>query len=267
MNVLFFVLLLIIGALALLWWKQEKILFQPPGHVDIGDIAASKIEYRASDGQQLFGFLVTGSGSDVLLCFHGNADLAVWQVAWATEVVHRFGLSVFLAEYRGYGGLSGTPSYATSSLDSEAAYACLKDTLHLSPDHILLFGHSLGSAVAAEIALKHPPRALLLQSPFTSARDMARLTFARPVTAIWKFISRIHFDVSAAVRMTDARVSVIHGTRDIVIPSRMGKAVFEAAKVKGSFALIEKAGHNNVVDVAGENYWSWFSSALHPTAE
>jgi fermentation-respiration switch protein FrsA (DUF1100 family) len=97
---------------------------------------------------------------------------------------------------------------------------------------------------------------------------MARLTVARPLAAVWNLVSRIHFDVVDGVSKTDARVSVIHGTRDMVIPHRMGQQVFRAAKVPGVFALIEKAGHNNVVDVAGENYWSWFASALnHPTAE
>lgn len=268
MNLLLFVLLAIIVALAVLWWKQEKILFQPPGHADIGDVPADKIQYTAADGQPLFGFLVGGApASKVLLCFHGNADLAVWQLEWASDVVHRFGITVFLAEYRGYGGIPGKPTYSASALDSEAAYLCVVEQLHVAPGRILFFGHSLGSAVAAELAKRHPTRALLLQSPFTSAREMARLTLARPVTRIWKLVSRIHFDVVAVVKTVDARVSVVHGTRDLVIPSRMGKTVYDAAKVKGAFALIEKAGHNNIVDVAGQNYWSWFSSAIVPTAE
>jgi len=138
----------------------------------------------------------------------------------------------------------------------------------VAPDRILLFGHSLGSAVAAELALRHPARALLLQSPFTSAREMARLTLPRPFTFVWKLVSRIHYDVVAAVQAVDARVSVVHGTQDLVIPARMGDSVFRAAKVKGAFMLVEKAGHNNVVDVAREDYWKWFASALpQPTAE
>jgi pimeloyl-ACP methyl ester carboxylesterase len=258
----------IVVGLAILWWQQERILFQPPAHIDIGDIAADKVEYQAADGQPLFGFLVgSSSSSGVLLSFHGNADLAVWQLEWASEVVRRFGLAVFLAEYRGYGGIPGKPTYAASSLDSEAAYSCLIQQLHFPRDQIFLFGHSLGSAIAAELALRHPVSLLLLQAPFTSARGMARATFSPPVTALWKLISRIHFDVVAAVQAVDARVSVIHGTRDLVIPSRMGETVYRAAKVKGAFALIENAGHNNIVEVAGEDYWRWFASALLPTAE
>lgn len=254
--------------MAILWWQQEKILFQPPGHIVLEHGAADKVEFRAADGQQLFGFFVGDPSSrEVVLSFHGNADLAMWQLEWASKLVHRFGVAVFLAEYRGYGGIRGRPTYASSSLDAEAAYTALTSKLGVAPSRISFFGHSLGSAVATELAARYDTHNLILQSPFTSARDMSRLTVARPLAFIWKLVSRIHFDNVAVVERLDARVSVIHGTSDLVIPSRMGEAVYRAARVKGAFALIEKAGHNNVVEVAGEDYWIWFASALNlPTA-
>ncbi|MBA2686768.1 MAG: alpha/beta hydrolase [Gemmatimonadaceae bacterium] len=253
----------------MLWWKQERILFQPPGHVELDHASADKVDFEAADGQALFGFLVgESSGRNVVLAFHGNADLAVWQLEWAAELAHRFGIGVFLAEYRGYGGIKGRPTYASSSLDADAAYHALTTRLGVPPDRIIFFGHSLGSAVATELAARHTTRALILQSPFTSAREMARLTVARPFTFVWKLVSRIHFDNTAIVRSLSARVSVIHGTSDLVIPPRMGEAVYRAAKIKGAFELIEKAGHNNVVEVAGESYWNWFRAALpEPIAE
>jgi pimeloyl-ACP methyl ester carboxylesterase len=257
-----------VSFLVLLWWQQERILFQPPGHVEMAAVSAKRIDFVAADGQRLYGFLLGNvSAGNVLLCFHGNADLAYWQLDWARDVNSRFELSVFLAEYRGYGGTAGNPTYETSRLDAEAAYDILVQ-MGAVPENIFFFGHSLGSAVATELALRHPTRTLILQSPFTSARDMARLTVARPFASLWNLVSRIHFNVVDTVRRLDARVSVIHGTRDLVIPHRMGQEVFRAAKVPGVFALIEKAGHNNVLDVAGENYWIWFASALQrPTAE
>lgn len=269
MQVLIFVLIAIIVALTVLWWQQERILFQPPGHVVLEHASAEKIEFNASDGQPLFGFLVGEiSDTETILAFHGNADLAVWQLEWASEIVHRFGVSVFLAEYRGYGGIRGKPTYASSSIDAAAAYAVLNSRLGVPASRIVLFGHSLGSAVAAELATQHVTPTLILQSPFTSARAMARLTITRPLSFIWRLVSRIHFDNVSVVQKLHSRVSVIHGNDDIVIPSRMGKAVYQAAKVKGAFALIEKAGHNNVVEVAGESYWKWFNSALrYPIAE
>ncbi len=261
-----FALLVLLGVLAvlllLLWWGQERILFQPPAFSDTAG-EPGRVEYTASDGQKLAGYLVgdPSTAQGVLLCFHGNADLSFWQLDWAREVAKRTGYSVFLAEYRGYMGLGGTPSYATTQLDAEAAYDYLRD-LGVDASKLAYYGHSLGSAVAAELAGKHPPRALLLQSPFTSARAMARLIVSPPVVLAWKTVSRIHFDTKHLVAGLDVPVSVAHGTRDRVVPFRMGVEVHEAAKKKGELLTVETAGHNDVADVAGEDYWKWIAGAL-----
>jgi pimeloyl-ACP methyl ester carboxylesterase len=126
------------------------------------------------------------------------------------------------------------------------------------------FGHSLGSAVATELAEIHPPSALLLQSPFSSARAMARLIVTLPVALVWKSISRIHFDTRTAVATLDAPVSVVHGRRDRIIPFKMGVEVYAAAKQKGQLLLVEGAGHNDVAEVAGKEYWRWIVEALNP---
>jgi pimeloyl-ACP methyl ester carboxylesterase len=125
------------------------------------------------------------------------------------------------------------------------------------------FGHSLGSAIAAELAETHPPIALLLQSPFSSARAMARLIVSAPVVLVWKTVSRIHFNAKEAVSRLDVPVSVAHGKRDRVVPFRMGVEVYEAAKRKGQFLLVENAGHNDVPDVGAGDYWKWVNAALN----
>ena len=251
------------GLLLLLWWGQERILFQPPPFTEITE-EAGRVEYKASDGQQLAGYLVGDpkTSPGVLLCFHGNADLSFWQLDWAREVAKRTGYSVFLAEYRGYMGLGGTPSYATTQLDAEAAYDHLRKDLGADTTRFAYYGHSLGSAVAAELADKHPPRALVLQSPFTSARAMARLIVSPPVVLAWKTVSRIHFDTRHVVSRLEVPVFVAHGKRDRVVPFRMGIEVHNAAKNKGEFLAVDNAGHNDVADVAGEAYWSWIAAAL-----
>lgn len=251
------------GLLLLLWWGQERILFQPPAFADTAG-EPGRVEYTAADGQKLAGYLVGDpkTAPGVLLCFHGNADLSFWQLDWAREVAKRTGFSVFLAEYRGYMGLGGTPSYATTQLDAEAAYDYLRKDLEADTTRFAYYGHSLGSAVAAELADKHPPRSLLLQSPFTSARAMARLIVSPPVVLAWKTVSRIHFDTKHLVSKLDVPVWVAHGKRDRVVPFRMGADVHEAAKRKGEFLVVENAGHNDVADVAGEDYWKWITGAL-----
>ncbi|HWL38612.1 MAG TPA: alpha/beta hydrolase [Gemmatimonadaceae bacterium] len=256
---------LVSGLLLLLWWGQERILFQPPILFDVRE-QTGRVEYRATDGQQLVGYVVGDPKTSVglLLCFHGNADLAVWQLDWARSVHERTGYAVFLAEYRGYMSLGGTPSYATTRLDADAAYDHARKSLGVDSARLAYFGHSLGSAVAAELAERHPPRALLLQSPFSSARAMARLIVSAPVVMAWKTVSRIHFDTRQIVSRLDVPVSVAHGKRDRVVPLKLGLEVYEAAKKKGGLLLVEDAGHNDVAEVAGEEYWEWVQKGLDP---
>ena len=263
MIVVLVVVGLLFGFVFLLWWSQERILFQPP-HFDGAVVEAGQVNYKAADGQQLVGFVVGDprTAPGVLLCFHGNADLAVWQLEWAREVERRTHHAVFLAEYRGYMFLGGSPTYSNSKLDAQAAYDHLVSALEVRPARVAYFGHSLGSAIATELAEVHPPKALVIQSPFSSAQAMAKLIMFRPTDLAWKAISRIHFDTRKAVSRLDVLVSVAHGKRDRVVPFRMGVEVYEAAKRKGQLLSVENAGHNDVAEVGGEGYWSWLISAL-----
>ena len=283
LAVLFIVAAATVVALVLfVWWQQERIVFQPTAgpHPEVTDV--DRVEYRAQDGQPLFAFVVRHAprangdesgtessasrlpppASRVLIAFHGNADLAAWVVPWAREVAHRTNRVVIVAEYRGYGGLPGVPTVDGARLDARAAFRYARDSLGAQPKEIALYGHSLGSAIAAELAVEMQSEALILESPFTSARAMARIVVARPVELVWGMISRVHYDTEARVRELDAPVWVAHGTRDMVIPVRMGQRVYRSAKRKGEFLVVSGAGHNDVAAVAGDSYWLWITSAL-----
>ena len=93
---------------------------------------------------------------------------------------------------------------------------------------------------------------------------MGRLIVWPALVLIWKTISRIHFDTRQVVSELDVPVSVAHGRRDRIIPFRMGLEVYEAARIKGQLLVVEKAGHGDVADVAGEDYWRWIAAALKP---
>lgn len=257
-------LIILVAFGALLWWQQERVAFQPPGPPWPDPGSARRLDYRTEDGERLFAWIVgdTGTARGALLAFHGNADLAVRQIPWAHEVVRRTGRLVVLAEYRGYGGATGVPSYAGSAHDARAAWRAVRDSLGVPPKDIALFGHSLGSAVATELASEVDPPALLLQSPFTSARDMARIVIARPLHVVWNAITRIHFDTESRVRSLETPVSVVHGTDDFIIPVRMGRAVHAAARRKGELLLVPGAGHNDVSERGSDAYWSWLERAL-----
>lgn len=244
---------------------QERIAFQPQGPPYPTADGAVRVDYLASDGQPLFAYVVGTPSADepLLIAFHGNADLAVLQLDWANEVLQRTGVPVLLAEYRGYAGLPGKPAYAGSRLDADAAYAFARQSLGVSPDRIAFFGHSLGSAIAAELAARHRPFVLILQSPFTSARDMAKRAIGyRPSPFGWNLFSRIHFDTNETVKSLETPVSVAHGEQDQLIPPNMGRVVFGSAKKKCKWLLVPKASHNDVSIRGGEEYWQWMAQSL-----
>ena len=265
MTAALFAVALLIGSILLLWRSQERILFQPrPLEEDAPE--TGRISYETVDGQQLSGYLIGDPrhAPGVLICFHGNADLSVWQIDWARTIERRTGCAVFLAEYRGYMSLGGKPTYATSKLDARAAYDHMRIAYGVDHTRAAYFGHSLGSGVAAELAEIHPPRSLLLQSPFTTAQAMARLIVWPPITYIWKLFSRIHFDTIVIVSEIDIPVCVAHGKHDRIVPFRMGMEVYERAKRKGALLVVDRGGHSDLPQVAGEDYWRWVSDSLQP---
>lgn len=251
----------------MLWHRQERVVFQPPALVPAAPAVARRVDFAAGDGHALHGFLVTPARSaapaTVVIAFHGNADLSAWLVPWGQELAERSGATVFLPEYRGYGGIPGASTYASSAQDARGALAWARAEF---PDaRIVLFGHSLGSAVASELAAHMAPErpaALVLQSPFTSAQAMATRMLVPPIPGLWSLISRVHYDTRNIVVSLDAPVSVSHGTRDVVIPVRMGRAVHAAARQAGELLIVEGAGHNDVADVAGAAYWRWLTTAV-----
>lgn len=253
----------ILGALLIIWWRQERITFQPPAPPfgDAGD--TSRVAITCADGTEIFGYLV-GDRKDtgLLIAFHGNADLAVWQIPWARELAERSGWQVLLVEYRGYAGNPESPSYPGVQRDARAALAVVRDTMGIPLSRIAYFGHSLGSGVATELAAEFPPSALLLQSPFTSARDMARIIVARPIALIWNLVSRVHYDTERHVAALPSAVHVAHGDRDRIVPTRMGRRVYAAAAHKGDLLIVPGAGHNDVADRGDREYWRWAVAAL-----
>jgi uncharacterized protein len=252
------------GLLLVLWRFQERIVFQPPASVAPTSVPARQVRYGTSDGVQLFAYVVGDCAHDrpVVLAFHGNADIARWLVPWAVTMSNETGACVILPEYRGYDGLGGSPTYAGSELDARAAFHYVRDTLGVGPRDLVYFGHSLGSAIAAELAAVQPPRSLVLQSPFSSARDMGSRMYLPGLSAFWRLVSRVHFDTIDRVRSMATPVWVAHGDSDFVIPVRMGREVFEAAAHKGDLLIVHRAGHNDLPQVGGRAYWSWLARAI-----
>src|SRR3712207_1304983 len=126
----------------------------------------------------LYGWFVPGRQDRTLLIFCGNGGNLTYRAPLLARMRRELGASLFIFDYQGYGRGSGVPSEAATRADARAALAYLRSQPDVDPRGIACYGESLGSAVAVDLAVEEPPVALILNAPFTSIQDMARVHYA-----------------------------------------------------------------------------------------
>jgi len=174
-----------------------------------------------------------------LLC-HGNAGTMRDRLAKLVKF-RKAGASVLLFDYRGYGRSKGVPTEAGTYRDAEVFYRWLIDVKKAPPSRIVFYGESLGNGVSIEMALRHKPLGLIVDSAFTSTVDMGRLVLPwLPVDWIVKY----RYDNLAKIPKISCPVLVMHSRQDDVIPFAMGQALFAAAPQPKTF-LEMKGSHND----------------------
>jgi hypothetical protein len=186
-----------------------------------------------------------------LLWFHGNAGNITHRTENMMLLTDR-GINVFIFDYRGYGRSGGDPSEAGIYKDGLAAYDYLVNTRGIPSQSIVLFGRSLGAAVAVEVGIMRPARGIILETPFTDAREMARVLL--PVIPAGLFL-RSQFDNIGKIGGIRAPLLIVHGDRDEIVPYRLGRKLFDAAREPKSFYTIPGSGHNDTYLVGGEAYF------------
>lgn len=208
--------------------------------------------FQSTDGTKLFGWYVEAPADrPVILWCHGNAGNVINRLG-NLRALHRYGLSVFLFDYRGYGRSHGRPSEEGLYQDAIGAYDYLTRTRMIRPERIVLFGRSLGAAVAAELAARKPAAGLILESCFPSVQAVSRAHYGG---------LPLHWLLGADFRLIDRLPHlslpklIVHGDKDDIIPIELGRQVFEAAKPPKSFHVVKGADHNNTYDVGGEEYF------------
>lgn len=222
-------------------------------------LAFEDIFLTTSDGVRIHGWFVPGKRDVTWLWFHGNAGNISHRLDNLRLLHDELEVSVFILGYRGYGRSEGSPSEEGTYLDAEAALAYLRSRPDVAHDRIVYFGQSLGAAVAVELAARHPPLALILESPLPSVPYMARRTY--PFLTIWPFL-RTRYDALARIGHVQAPLLVLHGDRDSIVPMEAGKMLFDAANEPKEFYTIHGADHNDTYVVGGKAYFAALSRFL-----
>lgn len=184
----------------------------------------------------------------VVLRFHGNASNMWWSMDSMTAFAAR-GYGILAAEYRGYSGNPGRPDEEGFYKDARAAMGWLHTQGFEEPD-IILFGESIGSSPAVQMAIEHPDvRALVLLSPFTSLTDAAAVHY--PFLPVSWILKDRHDNLSKIGRIS-THLIVVHGTADRIVPFDQGQKLFEAAPDPKDFVMLVGAGHNDLWQHGGE---------------
>ena len=221
----------------------------PPSHLIEPEI--EEVWLRTSDGVRINAFYRANPASkQVLLWFHGNAENIGYDLVHL-RVLAEIGLNILAVDYRGYGKSEGKPDEAGVYSDADAAYDYLINQRHFRAEDIFIYGHSLGGAVAINLASRRPCAGLIVQSSFTNARAMARRMFPIPLI---EFVVKSRFDSVEKIRRVHAPILIVHGTRDEVVPFAMGQQLFRAAPEPKRFYPIEGARHNDLMEVGGADY-------------
>jgi pimeloyl-ACP methyl ester carboxylesterase len=238
-----------LSLLVILLFLENRFLYHPATAAEYWEpppaaIAVDDVEMTTVDGTQLHGWWSAPPAwkpdeGAVLFC-HGNAgnvSMFGWQMAgWVTERKQ----AVFAFDYPGFGKSDGTPSEAGCYAAADAAYDYLTQVRHVPARRLLIYGESLGGAVATDLACRHPYRALLLSSTFTSFPDMAQAKYPY-FPARW--LVRNQFRSVEKIRNCPGPIFMAHGTDDWLIPFAQGQRLFAAANGPKEFFTMTGLGH------------------------
>jgi hypothetical protein len=210
------------------------------------------VTLETSDGLKLHGWYVPAAQArGVVLFLHGNAGNISHRLD-SIAVFRELGLDTLIIDYRGYGRSEGKPSERGTYLDAEAAWHYLVDTRGVAANRIIFFGRSLGGAVVAWLATQYRPAAVIIESSFSSALDMARKLY--PFMPV-RLITRLEYPVSEYVSRLRCALLVIHSRDDEIIPFTMAEAIYDSAAEPKS--LLEIWGdHNNGFLLSRDRYLS-----------
>lgn len=247
---------------AALFFAQRKLIFFPnhdvsldPGyfHVKYEDVF---LDVKDAEGGKVHAWWAPAEEADAraVILFHGNAE-TVSGLAKQTQRFHDLGLSALVVEYRGYGrSTGGFPSEASVFADAQAGWEHLVRQRGLAPGKVFIFGHSLGGAVAMDLASRHPDAAgVILESTLTSVVDVGgRVPVFRAFPLALLVTQR--FDSLDKAKRLKVPALVIHGDADPVIPYAVGRDLYGAIASRKRLVTIPGGDHDHIAEIGGPAY-------------
>jgi len=236
-----------IGFALVLYFFQSHLVFYPEtGREIIATPSQAGLPYEdvrltTGDGLGLHGWFIPAPQSrGTVLFLHGNAGNISHRID-SLQMFHRLGYSTFIFDYRGYGNSSGTPSEQGTYRDAEAAWRYLTEQRRIPSCRIVLFGESLGGAVASWLAARQKPAALVIASGFTSVPDLAQHFY--PYLPV-RWLAHLRYDTRKNLRAVAVPVLIAHSPEDEIIPFEHGQALYAAANSPKRFLELG-GGHND----------------------
>jgi len=255
-------MLLVAALAAVLLWTiiivlfEEKFVFYPSsypaGYYSQQSLKTEDCWFNADDGPRLHGWYIRHQNPiGTIVMSHGNAG----NISHRLDILRnlfRNGYSVFIYDYRGYGRSEGSPTEQGLYKDSQAAYRYALALPGVDTSRIILWGTSIGGVFAVEAALHRQPALLVLESTFSSGRDVAASLW--PYLPV-RFLVGERYNSASRIKRIHAPTLFIHGSNDDIIPIALGKKLYDLANDPKEFYEIEGAGHNDTFVVGTTDYF------------
>ncbi|MBV9201497.1 MAG: alpha/beta hydrolase [Alphaproteobacteria bacterium] len=227
---------------------QRQLLYFPdskrPELGNLRELGVREVTLTTGDGLALLAWYLPPSGTrtrPVIAYFHGNGG----HIGYRAERLRWFagtGYGMLMVEYRGFGGNMGIPTETGLLADGAAALDFLAAD-GIASGRLVIYGESLGSGVAVQLAANREVGGLILEAPFTSVAEVAQYHYSFIPASV---LVRDRFDSRAKIGQVKAPILVLHGERDRVVPLRFGRALFDAAPEPKEFWTAREAGHENL---------------------
>ena len=251
-------LFIYVGVGLFLYLFQSGMIYYPelPGRELTATPKYIGLEYDevtllTEDRKKLHGWYIPREGEErgVILFLHGNAGNISHRLD-SLRIFNELGYASFIFDYRGYGQSEGKPTEKGTYLDAEAAWRYLVEQHGVKPREIIYFGRSLGASIAAYLATREPPKALILESAFTSVGDFASSIYPIYPT---RLMARYSYNTRKYLQSINCPLLIIHSKQDEIVPFTHGQQLFDSANHPKQLLNIV-GGHNDGFIVSGSIY-------------